>query len=75
MEQNRLNEAKEFRFHTMGSSKSVIGVNHKNRQKVNFISAAEAGRNLKISQSHIIACCKGKRFIAGGYSWRYNNEF
>lgn len=41
----------------------------------NFIkewdSTAEAGRQLKINQSNISACCRGKRNKVGGYVWRY----
>lgn len=41
----------------------------------NFIkewdSTAEAGRQLKINQSNISACCRGKRNNAGGYVWKY----
>lgn len=41
-----------------------------------YDSAAEAGRQTNISQSHITKCCKGKRNIAGvkngpKYIWRY----
>ena len=34
-------------------------------------SACEAGRQLRISQSHICQCCKGRYKSAGGFMWRY----
>ena len=34
----------------------------------------EVERKLNISNSHISACCKGKRKTAGGYKWKYATE-
>lgn len=34
-------------------------------------AAAVAGRELKISSSSIIECCRGKRKTIGGYVWHY----
>lgn len=39
-----------------------------------WISTAEAERELKINNSNITQCCKGKRNKAGGYMWRYKEE-
>lgn len=43
----------------------------------NFIqeweSIREAGRQLKINQSHIVKCCKKKVKQAGGFKWKYLN--
>ena len=36
--------------------------------------AHEVERVLGIGNSHIIACCKGKRKSAGGYIWRYKEK-
>lgn len=36
-----------------------------------YPSAAEAGRQLKISSSHISQCCIGKRNKCNGYHWEY----
>ena len=36
-----------------------------------YDSACEAERCTHADNSHIIACCKGKRNIAGGYHWEY----
>lgn len=35
-------------------------------------SIREIERELNISNSNIVACCKGKRKYAGGYIWKYN---
>lgn len=44
----------------------------------NFIKRYEAiidvEKELKISNSNVSKCCKGKRKTAGGYIWRYANE-
>ena len=37
-------------------------------------SAREVERMLGIANSHIIACCKGKRKSAGGFVWRYKEK-
>ena len=37
-------------------------------------SAVEVKRVLGIANSHIIACCKGKRKSAGGFVWGYKEE-
>lgn len=52
-------------------SKSVIGINKISGLKLEFPSISEAKRCTNISQSHICACCKGKRNSAGGYVWYY----
>lgn len=36
-------------------------------------SIADASRALKINDSHISDCCKGKRITCGGFKWRYRN--
>lgn len=39
-----------------------------------FESISFAGRTLGISASKIVACCKGKRNMCGGYRWKYKEE-
>lgn len=39
-----------------------------------FDCIRDAERKLGISCSHISACCKGKRNVAGGYHWVYANN-
>ena len=36
-------------------------------------SASKASNELQIVQSHICACCKGKRKTTGGFKWKYKN--
>ena len=56
-------------------AKAVIGINKVSGLIVEFPSAHEAERTLGINNSHIIACCKGKRYkSAGGYYWQYANS-
>ena len=52
-------------------SKPIIGINKVSGLVVEFSSAMEAERQMGISNSNIIACCKGKRNSAGGYYWHY----
>lgn len=39
-----------------------------------FPSIIESARKTGINQSHICACCRGKRKSAGGYVWRFAVE-
>jgi len=38
-----------------------------------WASITDASRELNIRDSHISACCKGKRITCGGFKWRYQN--
>lgn len=40
-----------------------------------FDSIGEASEELKISRSHISACCKGKQKTCGGYHWKYYEDY
>jgi group I intron endonuclease len=39
-----------------------------------YASVMEASRALRISPSHIVKACKGKRRVAGGFRWCYGEE-
>ena len=39
-----------------------------------WTSAKEASRVLGINNSHIAACCKGKRKSSGGFVWKYSES-
>jgi hypothetical protein len=50
----------------------VIGTNLKTKEVKIFQSAGLAAKFLGLyNNSHITACCKGKRSSTGGYSWKY----
>lgn len=53
-------------------SKPVIGIDENGDIIVTFPSAREAGRN-GYDQSHISACCRGKKPSHKGLIWRYAN--
>ena len=36
-----------------------------------WVSAQEAEKETCVHHTNIAACCKGRRFFAGGYIWRY----
>ncbi len=38
---------------------------------IKYESITEAEKTLNIANQSIVACCKGKRKTAGGYSWKY----
>lgn len=40
---------------------------------IEYFGSREAGRKLKINNSSIIQCCKGRRKTAGGYHWKYKD--
>ena len=39
-----------------------------------FKSITEANEHLKVKNSHITDCCKGKRKTSNGYIWKYESE-
>lgn len=43
----------------------------KNNLIKNWSSIKDASNELKISDTHICSCCKGKRKSAGGFIWKY----
>lgn len=47
--------------------KKVTGLHLENNKRVDFPSAVEPERQLKICHTNIIKCCKGQRAQAGGY--------
>lgn len=56
---------------TQRISKMVMATNKENKNTIIFKSISQAERELKIANASIIACCKGKRKSAGGYTWEY----
>ena len=52
-------------------SKPVIAIDKITGLILEFPSTQEAARHLRISQSHIWECCKGKRKSCGGFYWMY----
>lgn len=56
---------------TQRISKMVMATNKENKNTIIFKSISQAERELKIANASIIACCKGKRESAGGYTWEY----
>ena len=61
-----------LRISLRGSPKAVICV--ETGEVFESISNAEVtlrDRGIKVSGSHITSVCKGRRKIAGGYSWQY----
>jgi hypothetical protein len=65
-----------LRMSQRGSPKAVICT--ETGEEFESISIAEAAlreRGIKISGSHITSVCKGRRKVAGGFSWKYKLEF
>ena len=61
-----------LRMSQRGSPKAVICT--ETGEEFESISIAEAAlreRGIKISGSHITSVCKGRRKVAGGFSWKY----
>ena len=57
------------------NAKKVIQYTKSGEFVKEWASAMEAQRELGIAQSNICACCKGKLKSAGGYVWRYADEY
>lgn len=53
------------------TSRAVIQYDLKGNEINSFVSVRDAQRQTGINNSNIIACCKYKKRIAGGYVWRY----
>jgi hypothetical protein len=82
LENLELVTAKENTQHAIKNNLRKPQITKKIRQfdrQMNFIklwsSAREAGTKLKINCSHIYECCQGKLMSAGGYVWRYDNQY
>ena len=55
--------------------KPVYGINKVSGLIIEFKSAKEAGRTLRIDPGSITKCCKGKKYkSAGGFYWHYASE-
>ena len=58
------------KFNNPGVIKNIIGVNIETACELNFLSAAEAGRN-GFSRDGVAHCLIGNQKSSGGYVWRY----
>jgi hypothetical protein len=67
-----MTQMEPLRMSQRGSPKAVICT--ETGEEFESISIAEAtlrDRGIKISGSHITSVCKGRRKVAGGFSWKY----
>lgn len=62
------------RLNSYGAEKPVLCIDEDGCIIRRYKSLREAARVLKVSSSHISACCKGKRLSVGGYRWVYDND-
>ena len=61
--------------HKILFSKPVLQIDLEANQIIaEYPSAIEAGRQLKLNQGSISACCNGKRKTAGCFKWEYKKE-
>jgi len=61
-----------LRISQRGSPRAVICM--ETGEEFESILIAEVtlrGRGIKVSGSHITSVCKGRRKVAGGFSWQY----
>lgn len=54
--------------------KKVVQYDINGNKVEEFISGKMASEKIKISQTCISSCCKGKIKTAGGYIWKYADE-
>lgn len=55
-------------------NRPIIQLTMENEQVKVWSSVREAGREMKVSHSNIIACCNGRQKSCRGFIWRYSNE-
>ena len=67
----RNNKVAEKNINNPKTSKPVFGIDKVTGLIVEFPSAHEAERVLRIDQSSITKCCKGKKKSIGGFYWYY----
>jgi hypothetical protein len=71
-ENNNFPLAKKNKINNPKKSRPVLQINKDTGNIINeFPSTMEVERQLGIGQTHISACCNGKRKTAYGYFWRY----
>lgn len=62
----------DFKGGNHPKAKIVCQINNETNDIVNVFSAStDAERITGVNHSHIIACCRGKHKIIGGYNWKY----
>ena len=49
----------------------VIQFDCQDKEIAEYSCASEVQSKLKIDASSVLKCCKGKRYLAGGFKWRY----
>ena len=57
------------------NSKSIVQLDKEGNFVKEFSYISEASRELNIACQSISACCKGRRKSAGGYVWKYLDDF
>ena len=57
------------------NSKSIVQLDKEGNFIKEFSYISEASRELNIACQSINACCKGRRKYAGGYMWKYLDDF
>ena len=70
-----MSQIEPLRMSQRGNPKAVICV-ETGEEFVSILIAESAlrDRGIKVSGSHITSVCKGRRKLAGGYTWRYKLE-
>lgn len=64
----------DIRKNNKNREKPVIMV-YKDGKICRFPSARDAARLMNIPQPNIVSCLKGRIKTAGGYSWKYADDF
>lgn len=73
--ENSLLASKSGRWKTAAQRREIIAVNIKDGTTTFFTSQAEAARHMKINNSEICKCLKGKRKTSHGNRWYYMDEY
>jgi hypothetical protein len=65
----------KYTFQKKTKAIKIIQFNLEMNKIEEFSSITEAEKKLKINNSNIVACCKGKRKTTGGFKFMYLNEY
>lgn len=57
------------------SAKGIIQLDREGNFIKEWFCISDASRELKINNGSIVSCAKGRRKSAGGYIWKYRNEY
>lgn len=62
-------------IHQLKKYKAVIQLDKNNNFIKEYKSIKEAASNINISQTHLVSALKGRSKSAGGFIWKYKEDY